>query len=254
VQFARPDCAVLGLTRWTVCPLLSMTDARFSRGIGGVRQTIWSSALYRRARWIAADLTRPVRRIELALIFQQDLTLPISVSDADVKIEVGPVLPEDVEQAASLHPVGSRLETFRWRLENGCMCFVARARSELVAFNWVRLRPGVDDGDMIALAEREAFHLDSYVAETWRGHRIEAALSSRMRLFEKEQGCTTAYTKISVLNRKSLRSSRRMGWKSVGLVLRVRGSKSGGWPIITLWGSSHPLKRLADHLPLRGCP
>jgi GNAT superfamily N-acetyltransferase len=225
-----------------------MTDAQFSRGIRSLRQTIWSSSLYRRALRIGADLTRPVRRVELALIFRQDLRLPIKVSDANVKIEIEEASPEDVEQAASLRPVGSRLEifreTFRWRLENGCACFMARAGSELVAYNWVRLRPGVDDGDMIALANREAFHFDSYVDENWRGHRIEAALSSRMRLFEKQHGCTTTYTKISVLNRKSLRSSRRMGWKSVGLVLRVRGSKSGGWPILTLWGSSHPLERL----------
>jgi hypothetical protein len=122
--------------------------------------------------------------------------------------------------------------------------FRRACRFGLVAFNWVRLRPGVDDGDMIALDDREPFHFDSYVDENWRGNRIEAALSSRMRLFEKRHGCTTTYTKISVFNRKSLRSSRRMGWKSAGLVLRVRGSKSGGWPIITFWGSSHPLERL----------
>lgn len=222
-----------------------MTNVAFNRGIRRIRQTIWSSALYRRTRRIAADLSRPVRRIELALIFRQDLTLPVSVFDADVKIEVGQISPEEVEHAASLRPVGAHLETFRWRIKNGCVCFVAHAGLELVAFNWVRLRPGVDDGDMIALAEREAFHFDSYVDENWRGHRIEAALSSRMRLFEKQQSCATTYTKISVFNRKSLRSSRRMGWKSVGLVLRVRGSNLGGWPIVTLWGSSHPLQRLA---------
>jgi hypothetical protein len=106
--------------------------------------------------------------------------------------------------------------------------------------------PRVDDGDLIALADREAFHLDSYVNENWCGNRIEAALSSCMRLFEKQSGCTTTYTKISVFNRKSLRSSRRMGWKCGGLVLRVRGSKSGGWPIVIFWGSSHPLKRLRN--------
>ncbi|MGA8567361.1 MAG: hypothetical protein WB580_06165 [Candidatus Binataceae bacterium] len=226
-----------------------MTDTPLSRSIRSVRQTIWSSALYRRTRRIAADLTRPVRCIELALIFRQDLTLPINVSDADVKIEIEQASSEDVEQAASLHPVGSRLEIFRreifrWRLENGCGCFIARAGSELVAYNWLRLRPGVDDGDMISLADREAFHFDSYVDENWRGHRIEAALSSRMRLFEKQRGYTEAYTKISTFNRKSLKSSRRMGWKPTGLVLRVRGSRRGGWPIITLWGSAHPLMRL----------
>jgi GNAT superfamily N-acetyltransferase len=220
-----------------------MIDAQFSRGVRRVRQTIWSCAFYRRARRIVADLTRPVRRIDLALIFRQDLTEPVNLYDAHVKIELAQASPDEVEQAASLNPVGSRREIFLWRLENGCVCFVARAGSEVVAFNWVRLCPGVDDGNMIALADREAFHLDSYVDEDWRGNRIEAALSSRMRLFEKQLGCTTTYTKISVFNRKSLRSSRRMGWKSVGLVLRVRGSKIGGWPIITLWGSSHPLRK-----------
>jgi len=139
-----------------------MTDTEFSRGIRRVRRTIWSSAFYRRARRIVADLTRPIRRIELALLFRQDLTEPVKVYDANVKIEVAQASPDDVEQAASLNPVGSRREVFRWRLENGCLCFVARAASELVAFNWVRLRPGVDDGDLIALADREAFHFDSY--------------------------------------------------------------------------------------------
>jgi len=217
-----------------------MVDARFS--IRKVRQTIWSSQLYRHTRRIAADLTRPIRRIELAVIFQQDLSEPIQVSDAKLQIEVAQASPDDVQQAASLNPSSSRRETFCWRLENDCLCFVARTASEIVAYNWVRLRPGPDDGDMIALADREAFHLDSYVHENWRGNRIEASLSSRMRLFEKQSGCTTTYTKISAFNRKSLRSSRRMGWKPSGLVLRVRGSRSGGWPIVTLWGSAHPLR------------
>lgn len=119
----------------------------------------------------------------------------------------------------------------------------SRADAALVAYNWVRLRPGLDDADMLALADGEAFHLDSYVDENWRGNRIEAALSSRLRLFEKQQGYTAAYTKISVFNRKSIKSACPMGWEPTGLVLRVRGSKRGGWPIITLSGSAHPLTR-----------
>jgi GNAT superfamily N-acetyltransferase len=209
----------------------------------GIRETIWSSSLYRRTRRIAAALTRPLRRIELALVFRQDLSEPVKILDAKVQIELTQASRDDVEQAASLNPSGSRRETFWWRLEDDCLCFVARAASEIVAYNWVRLRPGPDDGDMIALADREAFHFDSYVHENWRGNRIQEALRSRMRLFEKQSGCTATYTKISVFNRKSLRSSRRQGWEPSGLVLRVRGSKSGGWPIITLWGSAHPLQK-----------
>jgi hypothetical protein len=87
------------------------------------------------------------------------------------------------------------------------MCFVARAGSMLVACNWVRLFSGVDDGDMIALDENEAYHLDSYVDENWRGNRVSGALSSRVRLFEQQRGCTAIYARISVFNRKSLKSA-----------------------------------------------
>jgi GNAT superfamily N-acetyltransferase len=221
-------------------------SATLGRSIRSVRRTIWSSVFYRRTRRIVADLTRPVRRIELGLVFRQDLTGPIEMFDADVNIDIAQASLDDLERAASLNPLGSRRRSkiFRWRVHNGCVCFVARAGTTLVAYNWVRLQPGVDDGDMIALADGQAFHLDSYVDENWRGRRIEAALSSRMRLFEKQHGCVATYTKISAFNSKSLRSARRMGWKPTGLVLRVRGSKSGGWPIVTLWGSMHPLVRL----------
>jgi hypothetical protein len=65
---------------------------------------------------------------------------------------------------------------------------------------------------------------------------------------KKQHGCTATYTKIGAFNRKSLKSARRMGWKPTGLVLRVRGSKSGGWPIITLWGSVHPLVRMPGNI------
>ena len=100
-----------------------------------------SSPLYRRTRRIAADLTRPLRRIELALVFRQDLSEPVKILDAKVQIELTQASRDDVEQAASLNPSGSRRETFWWRLENDCLCFVARAASEIVAYNWVRLRP-----------------------------------------------------------------------------------------------------------------
>ncbi len=209
-----------------------------------MRRAIWSSAIYRKARRIVADLMRPFRRLELAYIFRQDLTRPVKIIESDADINIAQASADDVERAILLgRQYPRRREVFRWRLEHGCLCFVAHAGSALVAYNWVRLRPGVDDGDMLALAQGEAFHLDSYVDENWRGHRIEGALSSRMRLFEQQQGYVAAYTRISVFNRKSLRSSRRMGWQRSGLVLRVCGSGPGGWPIVTLWGSAYPLRK-----------
>jgi GNAT superfamily N-acetyltransferase len=177
-------------------------------------------------------------------MFRQDLTGPVKLIQANVEIDIGRASADEVERAGSLIPDSRRSEVFRWRLQNGCMCFVARAGSTLVACNWVRLFPGVDDGDMIALGEGEAYHFDIYVDENWRGSRVGGALSSHIRLFEQQRGCMAIYTRISVFNRKSLKAARFIGWKPTGLILRVRGSKSGGWPILTLWGSAHPLERL----------
>jgi len=189
---------------------------------------------------------RPLRRLELAIVYQQDLTGHVDVFDADVAIDISPVSIEEIELAAETlrRRDPRRREVFRWRLQHGCVCFAARAGSTIVGYTWFRFRPGPDDGDMIDLAEREVLDFDLFVDENWRGHRIQTALSSRGRLFFKQQGYSTTYTKVSAFNRNSLKSIRRSPWKATGVVLRVRASKRGGWPIVTLWGSSHPLTRL----------
>jgi hypothetical protein len=118
-------------------------SASLSRSIRSVRRKIWSSVFYRQSRRIVADLTRPVRRIELGLVFRQDLTGPIKVFDADVNIDIAQASLDDVEQAAFLNPHGSRRsEIFRWRVQNGCVCFVARAGATLVAYNITRMNRG----------------------------------------------------------------------------------------------------------------
>jgi GNAT superfamily N-acetyltransferase len=223
-----------------------MTDTPLSHRIRSVRQTIWSSALYRLARRIAATATRPFRRFEVATIIRKSLIGPIETFRGDGEIEIVQASAEEVERAAQSlrRPGPDRREMFRWRLGHGYVCFVARAGAGIVGYNWILMRPGTDDGDIVALGEGEAFQFDLYVDENWRGNRIAAMLWSAMHLFEKQHGCTAAYSKVSLLNRKSQRAVRRAGWTTSGVVLRVVGSKRGGWPIITLWGSAHPLARL----------
>lgn len=209
-----------------------------------LRQAIWSTGIYRMARRAGAALTRPFRRIEVAAIFYQDLRGPVKIFEPDIELEMWLASPEEIKRAEAT--VGRRYpgrsELFRWRLDNGCMCFLARAGSTIVAYDWFRVRPGPDDGDMLALDEGEVFLLDLFVDEKWRGHGIQGAIGTRLRSFCKEQGYTKAYTKIAVTNRKSWRGGR--GWTASGLVLRVRRSRRGGWPIVRLWGSAHPLRRL----------
>lgn len=213
-------------------------------GLRGLRRAIWSSSIYRTVRRAGAALTRPLRRVELAGIFYQDLRAPVKVYDPDIELDFSPATPEEIErmEATLGRRYPGRIEQFRWRLRSGCMCFIARAGEKIVAYEWFRVRPGPDDGDMIALNQGEVFLFDSYVDEEWRGHGILGAIGTRIRSYCKEQGYTKAYTKIAVTNRKSWRGAR--GWTASGLVLRMRRSKRGGWPIVTLWGSAHPLRRL----------
>jgi GNAT superfamily N-acetyltransferase len=214
--------------------------------LGRLRRTIWSSAFYRHGRRIAAAIARPFWHFEAAVIFQEDLAGPIQIFNSDVDLEMGLASAEEVACAADSvgRAAPDRRELFRWRLRDGCVCFVARSGSTLVGYAWMRYRPGVDDGDMIALADGEVYHFDGYMAEAWRGHRVHPALSSRLLCYDQADGYTRAYTKVSVFNRKSQKTVRRIGFKPSGLVLRVRGSRRGGWPIVTLWGSSHPLTRM----------
>jgi hypothetical protein len=69
-------------------------------------------------------------------------------------------------------------------------------------------------------------------------------MGARMLLFARARGYTTAYSRVSVFNYRSQKATRRNGWTVSGYALRVRGAKRGGWPIITLYGSSYPLTRL----------
>lgn len=84
-----------------VASFLPITDTPLSRRIRRVRQTIWSSVLYRRAHQIVADLTRPFRRFEINLIFRQDLTGPVKLIHLNVEIDIARASADDVEQAGS---------------------------------------------------------------------------------------------------------------------------------------------------------
>lgn len=232
---------------------LALLALKPHRNLRRLRQMIWTSAFYRRGRQVAAALTRPLRRLELAFIFRKDLTGPLERLDTDEEIEIGPASMEEVERAATA--IGNRpqglAELFQWRVETGCTCFVARCGSRLAGYDWIRLRPGPDDGDMIALREGELYSFDLYVDENWRGHRVAGALGTQAHLLMKQQGYKTSYARVSVFNRRSIKNNRRCGWAPSGLVLRVRGSKRGGWPIVTLWGSPHPLKTRIEREELK---
>ena len=98
-------------------------------------------------------MTRPFRRIEVAAIFYQDLRGPVKVYDPDIALDISIATPEEIERAADTlgRRYPGRIELFRWRLENGCMCFVARAGEKIVAYDFA-------DIDEIILAYAISVH------------------------------------------------------------------------------------------------
>ena len=140
---------------------------------------------------------RAVGRFETLLAdVKADQQFPTSNSAAvkiDDDLDMGQATAEEVQRAAESlgRPNPQRAELFRWRLRDGCVCFVARSGSAIVAYVWMRYSPELDDGLPIALGPGEVYSFDLFVDENWRGRRIFAALGSRSRLFLKDRGYTT---------------------------------------------------------------
>jgi hypothetical protein len=68
------------LSAWLdLVPRQHSSEGSYPAGISGVFGRRFVSALYRHTLRIGADLTRPVRRVELALIFRQDLRLIVCI-------------------------------------------------------------------------------------------------------------------------------------------------------------------------------
>ena len=143
------------------------------------RELIWSSGAYQWARRTAAELTRPLRRLELCIIYRYDLTQPIAPFAAGVDVRILQASAEDLEEAARVRVPQDPIlpELFRWRAEHDCVCFIARSGSQLVAYSWIRLRPGPEEGEMIALSAGEMYSFDLYVDENYRGNRVTPHLA-----------------------------------------------------------------------------
>jgi hypothetical protein len=153
-------------------------------------QKIRASKVYRRARRNVATIGRPFALFELATIYRKDLTAPADAFKID-DLDIGQATAEEVQRAAESlgRPNPQRAELFRWRLRDGCVCFVARSGSAIVAYVWIRYRAGLDDGLLIALGPGEVYSFDLFVDEilprSYRG-RVCSSRSKGTRQFTHE--------------------------------------------------------------------
>ena len=223
-------------------------------GLRSIIYTVVSSTPYQAVRRKVARATRPVRQIgiDIDIMFQKDISRPLPDFVADVPVEIAIASRAEVEHQAArlrLPRDGRYREYFLAKYDAGMICFVARSGSSVVAYNWIRLEPGVSDSAFVALRRGEVWCTDAFTAHAWRGNKIHTALLNRMLQFAHERGCTTAYTLTRLRNRGSRKTHHRLGWEMTGRLLHVRIRDRV--TRIALTGTAHPLKTAPrDSIPL----
>lgn len=221
---------------------MSSVRSRLGLRYRSLARAVWSSRWYGRVRQVVADVTRPVRRVEVDLLYRKQLSGPQAIVRASAPVAVAQAdASEAAEIAALISPDDAGApERYTARLARGQRCFTARIGGELVGLNWISLASDVVGAERIELREREVFTHDAFTAAAWRGRQIHAELLSRMLAFAQEAGNETAFTLASATNRASRKALHRLGWQISGVLLSVR-FPGGRKRIYPLRGSAYPI-------------
>lgn len=215
--------------------------------IARARAALWHSRPYIVLRRRVGRASRPLRKLEIGIVYRRDLSKPLPELRASVPLEIRPATPDEVvEQAAALkQPLDPELRRlFADRLRCGFVCWSGWVDGELVAYNWIQPRAGEDDGDYVDLRDGEAHMLDAYTIEHWRGHGIHGAINREMLASLRRSGYRYSYSRISLTQRRSLKALYELGWERTGVLMRIRWSR--GRPVLRLGGSAHPWRRLQE--------
>jgi GNAT superfamily N-acetyltransferase len=171
-------------------------------------------------------------------MYRFDLTKPIPEVQDAAPVEMCRATRAEVEEAAAL--VENRRQVFLTRLDAGLACFVAKVNGRVVAYNWTQYASGDDFGKYVELAPGEILTLDAFTAEEFRGRKIHTVTLAYMLAFAQAQGYRVAYTKVSVLNRRSRKGVRRVTWRLTGLLLLLYLPR-GRCLVLPLAGSARPI-------------
>lgn len=180
--------------------------------------------------WVAWwALTRCVRRfghLELAFLYERDLTQPLSAARPRIAVELAQATAADAAEIAALMVESDANEVAREvhdaivrRLARGEICFVARAGARIVHHNWISF--GWKEslaGRVIILAKDAAYCGGAYTAEGWRGLAIHTEVNAAMLRFLRDHGYRRAYTFVRADNRSSRKTMQRLGWKRSGVM------------------------------------
>ena len=104
------------------------------------------------------------------------------------------------------------LTRFQERLDRGEILFVGYCRDNIVGFVWIQFAPDTEAG--YALSSNEAYTLDGWTFEEYRGKRVLPAIQQAILRYVRKNRPEIEYivTHIAVGNRASIAGDQRAGY------------------------------------------
>jgi hypothetical protein len=177
------------------------------------------------AWWALTKCARRFGHLELAFLYERDLTQPLCAAGARVGVQLAHATAADAAEIAGLmgagdvNEVARRTHAIARRLARGEICFLAKAGARIVHYNWISF--GWKEslaGRVIVLAKDAAYCGGAYTAEGWRGLAIHTEVNAAMLRFLRDHGYRRAYTFVHADNRSSRKTMQRLGWKRSGVM------------------------------------
>jgi GNAT superfamily N-acetyltransferase len=186
-------------------------------------------------------------RLDASLLLKRSLDAPVALFRSRLDVAVSTAASDRMDEIAGMTPY-HHAAALRRRLAAGNLCFIAEIDGRIVAFNWLVFGGESDGFYRIELGPREAYCMDAFTAEPFRGKAIHTELLSRILLRAREDGCRVAYTRVGVLNSASWKTHVRLGWKMAGITFtfRPRGAPPSAR---RFWPRLHPLEPMYGEAP-----
>jgi hypothetical protein len=237
----------------------AISDLRYQ----GVEVLLWRAFV---------KLMSPIVRIDLHVLYENDLTLPIEQRRAKIDCTIATATPEEVDEIidmqmampppqllqnlsdeqelmyAQVAQMRARAkETFLRTMRAGEACFVARVGGIVAHSNWTRYHDcGWIDGRPVDLQPGEIYTTDGFTDERWRGMRLHEAVLSHMLRDAQSRGCHLAYTITDMTKAASRRGLSRVGgWRRRGQLLYVTPRLFNRTFLFRFGGDVEPMMRHA---------
>ena len=192
-------------------------------------------------------LLSPLVRLDLEILFDLDLTLPVEQRRAKIECRIERATEADLDAVMRMHPPDARATTrdaFLTAMRAGEHCFVARVDGEVAHSNWIRFHECAPLADRsVDLLPGEVYTTDGFTDERWRGLRLHEAVLSHMLRYGQSRGCHRAYTITNLTKAGARRGLRRVGWRRRGKVLFIGARGLGRTWLLRLSGDVEPIFR-----------